>query len=266
MPSRLLKIGSYVFPNTFALVSHERVNVVPSGKLPRADGSRTIRGSSDATVLRIEGGLSISPIASRVSGVAVTNIRDAIDDMLEALKANTPDDFYPGWDDRYYPNVDLLRFPEENDVALHGKVAHISIDLIAPHSFQVSTTLTTDTWTPGGSGQTRVITVGGKTVTFPQFEFTVPSSGPKTIDYTLRNETYGETFTLSNIDTAANVNGGDVIIVDYETETVTIAGADRRDLFDGVFVSMRKGPNTMYEAYGATAISQIVTKYRNRWQ
>ena len=251
----MITFGTYTFPAGFYPAAEPLSHVLPHAKQPRTDGGRTVRGSLDGKKLSVVGGFIKGPLGNS------TNVNADLDTMKRNLLANAPASLYYGRADRYYRNVSLEgELGISYDPTGFGRIANVQVNFLAGDPFAYATSTNTDTWTVTSSGQTHGITTGGTAYQQPTFSITVGGAGAQPITYTLTNTGTGKAFTLNG-----NVTGGDVIVVDTLNQTVTIAGVDKMSLFDGQWIELRVGTDTVQETYGATAITQIVTSWQDRY-
>lgn len=250
MATRLLKFGTYEFPDGFRVREDPTPRLIPAAKYPRAHGSRAIPGYLDAKTVIVDGGIYKGPLDQ-------TDVRDRLD-ALRAAIANGPNCLYL-YSDRYYRNVQgTLR--DTYEVTAFARFADVQVEFICPDPFQYSSTSEAITESVAGSGETWNVTNGGNAPSAPVLEITVGGSGSEQILFTMTNVTTSQQFTLSGEAAAA-----DVIVVNCEDRTVQIAGIDKMALFEGLFPELAVGVNTMLEQFQSSAITQVVVKNRNRW-
>lgn len=248
-----LGFGSYVFESTFYPADDGLVWATASAKLPRAHGSRDLDQTLDRKRLLVRGGFIRGPFDR------TNEIRPRLDDLKAALAA-APQNLY-FYDDRYWRDtrVDVFRNPY-GPTGFCRIAAEIEIEFASSDPFQYSAALSNNTWGAPVNAETRIVTAGGNAFAQPVFRFTVGGSAGETIDWTLTNNTTGESFTL-----AGDVMAGDVIEVDTLLKTVLIGTVDYSSLFDGLFPTLAVGENTLEITIDASAITQIVVEWRNRW-
>jgi phage-related protein len=252
----LHKFGALVLPMGIAPATDSLVNVVPHAKALRGTGARAITGTPDARSLVSRGALIKGPISTP----GLVTIQTTLDSLVSALITNAPANLYFGRDDRYLRNVQVESLPQDTGVTL-GRIRDIEIHWLAPDPFYYAVASTTDTWTVSASAQTRVLPVSnGTAVVQPTFNITVGGVGAQTIAYTITHNTTGQAFTL-----AGAVTGGNVIVVNTLAQTVTIGGVDKISLFDGLWMQLQPGANTIREDYTGATITQIVTSWQDRY-
>jgi phage-related protein len=250
MATPLLKFGSYTFPFGFRVSVDPASRVIPVQKLPMAHGARSITGYMDAKVITVQGQLYVGPMT-------LTDYRTRLDALRAALAAG-PASLYL-WSDRYYRNAQAQ--DRTNYVATgFGRLGDIDIEFTCPDPFQYAETLDSTTEAVSATGETFAVVTAGNAPSVPVLAITAEGSGAKTIAWTITNQTTGESFTLTG-----SVTGGDVITVDCLNHAAAIGGTDRMDLFDGQWLTLAVGSNTLEETTGAATISQIIVTRRDRW-
>lgn len=246
-----LQFGSYVFPPTFYITEDPFQRITGSQKLPRADGGRVPVGTLERKRFVIRGKLIKGPTNP-------TNLRTRLDELRAAVHDGEQPLYL--WEDRYYRNCQLTEYSDNYEATGFARIDDIFLAFETGDPFQYSEDLTSDTWAVSASGSTRTITSAGNAYAYPKLKITVGGAGSQTIAYTITNQTTGEAFTLSG-----TVTGGQVIEVDCLEQTVVIGSTDYLSLFDGQWLKLNAGGNSILEAYSSGTITQIVTEYRDRW-
>lgn len=250
----LLQFGTYVFPGTYWLAETPRSQTIGRGKLPRQHGARQLRGFLDEHRFTVRGGDRLE------CGMGATPLRDKLDALYAALAGQGPVNFYAGESDRFYRCVQCEAVSPILEGRWGERVARVDISLVTDDPFRYSTTENANTEAIAASGETWVVPTGGNAPAAPVIEATVGGAGAQTIAFEIENQTTGQAFTL-----AGTVVGGQVIVVDPLAETVMIGSQDRMDLFDGEFLSLAVGANTLAETYTSGSLTQVKTIWRNRW-
>lgn len=239
-----LKFGSYEFPRTFYPASVPQNSRVPITEIPRRDGGVLGDQRVAHKVITVQGMLR---------GDTAQDLRDAMDDLLSAL--NDGRQQLTVWDDRYIHAVKQA-VSTDYDPTSFKRYCNVSIQFLCDDPFWEAVTESSDTWaSPTGSHD---IEIGGNAPAVPTFEFTVGDGGELDIQLTCGD--YG--FTLTG-----TVQAGQVIVVDNLEMSVEIDALDYMSMFDFDFIRLTGGATNRleYSSDGAATISQIVTKWRNRW-
>jgi phage-related protein len=253
-----LQFGSYVLPKGFAPVEEGLVAVVPSDKTAKGDGAASIVGTLDKRVLPVRGFLSADILKNLTGGR--TTLRQELDALKSALYAVRQGTLYFGVDDRFYRNVQCAGIPISYGETEYGRQATVQINFEAADPFAYAVATSNDSWSPGGSGATKVITSAGSAGSQPVFSITVGGAGALTIAFTVTNNTNSQQLTLTG-----SCNGGDVIVVDTLNHTVTIGGVDKYGaLFDGLWMALNPGANTLQVNWTGTAITTVATAWQER--
>ncbi len=253
--SYVIKFGSYTFPAGFHPASQPSSRVIGASKLPRVDGARLATGYLDRKQLIVRGGIIKGPLNP-------TNDVNAGLDSLRAALAAAPANLYFGRTDRYYRNCQAEQTQIPYDATGYGRIAdQVEILFTTGDPFEYSDTATSPAaHNVAASGENWTLTTAGNAPSMPALSVTVAGVGAKSINITITNQTTGESFVL-----AGSVTGGDVIVVDSLQQTVTISGVDKMALFDGRWISLKAGANTMLETYSGDAPSSIAATWRDRW-
>lgn len=248
--ARQVRFGSVDLPLGFAPLDDSLARDIQPAKLPRTDGSRVIQGYAGEKVILVGGMLIKGPISNLG---AYSDLRSAVD-ALKAQLAGGPANLY-FFDDRYYRDVQARSVGESFVEKRFESIANIDIEFVTGDPFQYYHSETLDVWNaPSG---TRTITTLGNAYTPPLFKFT---SGSATINWTLANNTNGESFTLAGVVTA-----GQIIEVDTRAKTVVIGATDKMDLFDGQFFNLESGANQLQVTLTTGTISRLNSHWRDRW-
>lgn len=250
-----LAFGSFEFPRTFHAADDNLDWQIPSIKTGRYHGGHSLAATLREKRLSVRGGLVKGPIGSVSS-----TLRAALDEIRDAL-GQQPQDLYI-YPDRYWRNARAEMFRNPFGPTHFCRIAEeIEILFVASDPFLYSTTESTDTWSAPTNGETRMIRVGGNAPAQPTFRFTVGGGGAQSINFTLKNTTTDESFTL-----IGDVTGGQVIAVDTLDQTVKIGTTDEMDLFDGQFPQLNADTNnTLQITINSGTITSLVTTWRNRW-
>lgn len=249
---RALRFRCYDFPIGFKPVSDPQRLVLGYAKSPRTAGARVTTGTLDGKRIHIRGNVIDGPFDRSAW-------RPRMDTLRWAL-AQGPGNLYL-WTDRFYRLMQCEEMPEEYGDVGWNRMAELNLVFTGPEPFMCETTLNSDEWlTPSG---THSIVTGGNAPAPPTFHFTVGGSGAETIDFTLENDTTAASFRI-----AGDVNAGDVVVVDCQPYvSVTIAGEDRMDLFEGEFLSLLPAQeNVLSITVADGTLTSLVTEYRNRWR
>jgi hypothetical protein len=252
MASVLYKLGDFTFPRGTTVQGIQRGRTIGSQKLARATGNRQTAGSRN--------GISIALRVPIVKGPFDTSDHRTRVDALRAALAVGPARFWL-YSDRYYRCCEAQAEPEDFGDTGFNRVDEMHVTIIGPDPLMFSSTDSTDTWTSPTSGGTRTVTAGGNAPAAPSLSLTVGGSGAETIDWEIENSTTGEVFTL-----AGDVTAGDVIVVNTLAKTVKIGTTDRKDLFDGLFLSLAAGANSLTNTQTASSIASLVTAWTDRYE
>jgi hypothetical protein len=257
--SRLFKLGSTTMPLGTSVSVIDTSRTIGSQKLARAHGNRQTIGYRNGSRAEVEvpickGPLDLSAVRPRI-------------DAVRAIFDQGPANLY-FHDDRYLRCVECESEPNliEHKTGF-DRIHAIRAVLIGPDDVYFGTASNTEAWTPS-SGTEHSFTVGGDWLTYPTISLTVGGSGLETIafevsnTYTWRGTEYTETFTL-----AGDVTAGDVIVVKCLSHpTVKIAGVDRMDLFDQLFLKMSPGTNGMTISWTASSVTGVSVVWPERYR
>jgi phage-related protein len=249
MATHLIRFGEYVFGSTFSVSSVPGDSRVDITDIPRRDGAVVSGNKLAGKRIVVRGMLRADTPAA---------LRAAMDDLLAAINAGRQK-FYL-WDDRFIWATKTT-FATDYDETSFKRYCFASIEFICDMALWESDTESLDTWLAPASGGVRNIAVGGNASAIPTFEITVSGSGVLGIEIGLGDSV----FALDG-----EVNDGDIIVVDSTEESVELASYeyDYMSLFDNAFLVLAgNSTNTLsYIKTGGTVnVSQIVTRWRNRW-
>ncbi len=242
-----LQFGTYVFPKTFYVATDPTTRTGKPTPSPRMHGGRFLTAYAAPKTVSVKGGFTVP-----------WNTLSPLLDALKAALATGPANLQV--DSRYYRSMQCVKYNEAYEPTGRNRVAAMEIEFEGPDPFAYSLTANSNTWTAPATNGTQTITTNGNAPCAPVFAFTVGGSGAQTIAWTLTNGATGESMTLSG-----SATGGDVITVDCLNRTVTIAGVDNMNLFDGVFPSLAVGANTLTITITTGSIAQIATSWNDRW-
>ena len=239
-----LTFGGYTLPATFYVASAPTDRQVTITKLPRRDGARLQTAGQTHKKFTVQGGIVAS---------SPGNLRPLLD-ALQAALASGPANFATE-SDRYYRNCYVQNYSDSYGGTGWNYIADCRFDVIAGDPFSYSTTTTTVPTTITGTPQTFSVTNSGTAPALPQIALTTSGT---TLALTLTNTTTGQACTITG-----TVSSGAVIVIDGLNETVTIGGVDYTALFDGVFLSLANGTNSL-TLTGAN-ISNVTVSWQNRY-
>jgi phage-related protein len=244
-----LKFGSYQFPSTFYPASVPSDSRIDTAEIPRRDGVVASDARLKEKVVTVRGFIRAdTPDALRL----------AMDYMLGSINYGRQKLYL--WDDRYIW-AQKQSFTTDYDPTSFKRYCAVSIDFLSDTALWEADTESSDTWSSPANGATHDIAVGGTAYTEPVFEITAAATGTLDIELSIGDSV----FTLSG-----EVNAGDVLVVDCGDQTVTLDldDSDYMSMFDMVFLRLTgNATNTLkYTQYeGSAGVSQIVTKWRDRW-
>lgn len=249
-----LKYGSYVFPAGWYPADDSLIRSVPVAKLARTDGARVQTGRGNEKSVELRGGIIKGPFNR-------TDWRTRVDALKAACAPGTVDKLYFETD-RYYRDMQVRELREPLVPTGYGRLwTDGSILLVGPDPRAVDTASHSDTWSGPTNGATHALaTVGGNAYADAVVTVIVSGVGSQAIDFTITNNTTGEAFTLDG-----TVTGGDHIIVSAFDRTVTISGVDKISLFDGEFLTLNVGANTLQFDTTSGGASSIVTTWNERY-
>lgn len=197
-----------------------------------------------------------------VRGDTLDDFKTAYDALVAALENGEQN--LTLHSDRYIP-ARLSAFTTDYDPTSLSRYCFVAFDMIAETPFWLSATQYTDTWSSPADGNTRAINAGGGDVdALPIFAITAGGTGTLDIGLAVTVHGIARSFTLNGA-----VTSGDVLLVDTALEQVTLqaTGADKMSLFDGEFLKLGIGSNTLtLTSPSGVSVSQIVTSWRRRWQ
>lgn len=244
--SQLLQFGSYTFPSGFHAASMPGDSALQIDAVPYRDGAIVSAGRLSEKIVEVRGTLMGD----------TTSLRAKLDAILAAV--NTGRQKLYLWNDRFI-YATKRAFATNYDPGSFDRYCDVSISFVCDTALWEAETGSTNTWTGPVNGNTRTITTAGNAIVFPKFaiKFTSTAAG--------MGLTVGSyAFTL-----LGTVTAGDVIEVDCAAKTVVLqsSGADKMSMFDGVFPSLAVGANNLSLSItgGKSAITEIVTTWRDRW-
>ena len=248
--SRVLKLGTSVFPLATSVASIEKGRTIGSAKLARAHGMRQTVGCHNGVRIELRVPLVRGPLDT-------SEVRPRIDAVRVILDQGPANLFLA--DDRYYRCVECEAEPTILGPTGLDRIHELSCMLVGPDDIWFHTSTESSSWTPT-SGGTRVLTPTGNARTYPVFTFTVGGSGLETIAFTVTNNTTEEEFTLTG-----DVTAGDVITVNCLLKTCKIGTTDRLDLFDGIFPKLLASSNTIETAWTASSMTAATASWSPRY-
>ncbi len=235
------KFGTYSFPNTFYPELLPASRVIPMPKLPRAHGARVLAGYLDGKKITVRGGF--------INSVSLEDDLDA----LRAGLAQGPCDFQ-FLSNRKYRLCQALGYSDTYDATWWQRIVTIQFDLVTGDPFAYDMDDTTVNLVSSGG----LATALGNAAAAPALSLTMGTTGA--VSLTCENLTTGESFTL-----AGSVVSGNVIVIDSLAQTVTIGGADRIDLFDGLWPTLVVGDNVFLLTVTSGTVSAQSATWKNRW-
>jgi phage-related protein len=242
-----LKYGSYTFPKGLYPSDNNLPSIVPQSKRVRADGGRLLPATLSAKQITIKGGI-VAPVG--------TSARPIVDGMKAAIFGQGPANL-TFQADRYWRNVVCRDFKDGHPGTHYDRIDDIEIDLITGDPFQYEVATNTLALTPASTTVSGTATAGGNAYSKPVISFTAATIN---LALNLYNDSTSESFSLTG-----SVLVGAVVVVDCLAETVTIAGVDRMDLFEGLFPRLQAGANTIRAVYVSGALTSISAGWQNRW-
>lgn len=254
MPAtRLIKFGDTTFPLGTSVEVISRGRTIGSMKRARADGMIQTIGYRN--------GIQVEVYVPIVKGPLDQSDWRTRRDSLRSMLAQGPSRLHAGFDDRYYrccePNDEMEQV--ERGTGLN-RIHYIRIPMIGPDPYEYSTSDESDTWVPA-SGTGHNVSVGGGATTPATISLTVGGSGLETIAFTVENETTGEEFTL-----AGDVTAGDVIVVNGLLLATKIGTTDRMDLFEGLFVNLAVGTNSIVVSWSSSSVTSVTVARTPRYE
>ena len=253
MPDTYLAFGSSRFPLGTSVQVISRGRTIGRSKVARFEGMRQTTGRRN--------GIEVQITVPLVRGPLDTSEFRPRRDALRAMMAVGPSRLFVGYDDRYYRCTEPEGEPEDilAETGLN-RIHAVRMNIVGPDPYEYSTAEATNTWLPV-SGTSRTVSTAGNADAAPVISITVGGSGLETIAFTVENETTGEEFTLTG-----DVTAGDVITVDSILHSVKIGTTDRMDLFNGLFLSLSPGSNTIVPSWTASSMTSITFAVRDRWE
>ncbi len=244
-----LKFGSYSFPATFGPSSVPGESRIGTAEIPRRDGVVAGTGRLGEKRITVKGMLRADSAAA---------LRTAMDDLLSAVNAGRQKLYV--WDDRFI-YAQKVGLTTDYDETSFKRYCFMAIEFLCDTALWEAETESSDTWTSPVDGATHGIAIGGNAYCEPVIEITADATGTLDIELALGDVS----FTLEG-----EVAAGDVIVVDCSEQTVELATYeyDYMSLFDASFLQLvGNATNTLTLTVnaGSVAVSQIVTKWRNRW-
>jgi len=241
-----LRYGSYTFPKGMYPADDNLPSVVPQAKHPRVDGARILAPTLAAKQIKVKGGVIAQPGAS---------LRATVDGMKAAVMAGPAKLTFQA--DRYWRNVVCQKIDVSHPGTWYDRIADIEIDFITGDPYEYETAVQTLALSPASTTVSGTANSGGNAAARPVVSLTAATTS---LFVTVYNDTTAESFALVG---ACLV--GDTVVVDCLNETVTIAGVDRMDLFEGMFPRLAVGANTIRLTYLAAALTAVSVVWANRW-
>lgn len=244
--TQLLKFNNYTFPASFYPVSvpgDSRLQVDP---VPYRDGAIVSTPRAGEMHVEVRGMLYSD----------ASTLRTKMDALLAALNTGRQ---------KLYLHSDRFTYATKKSVTTNYdhssfmRYCDVSIVFLCDTGFWESETASSDTWSSPASGGTKVVANAGNANAQPIYALTFGTAGIANVRLALGSDY----FTL-----LGPVGAGDVIRVDVAAKTVTLASseADKIAMFEGTFLSLTPGNNTLtYTLVSGPAVSQIVTSWRDRW-
>lgn len=230
---------------------------IPQSKLPRTHGARQLGGYAPHRKLTIRGGFVHN--GGGLGGVA--NFRTELDNLMQSLNSGAGS-LYFGDSTRYYRCCRWESMGESYDPTAWARILQGSgITFVTGDPYQYGAAGADDTWTGPTDATTHVVTVaGGNAPALPTLAITVGGAGSQSIQWTLTNLATSEAFTLYG-----TVTGGDVITLNSLLKSCYIGLTDKATLFDGQFLSLNVGTNTLSIDIDAGTITSIATSWITRY-
>lgn len=249
-----LAYGSYEFPNTFHPADDNLDWQIPSIKATRRHGGHSLNATLKEKRLTVRGGIIKGPMNRSIV------LRDELDDLRGALGGQPQNLYFEP--DRYWRNVRVEMFRNPYGPTHYCRISEaIEIVFITDDPFQYAVMESSDTWNNPTTGERRALSVGGNAPAQATFTVTPGGTGSQTIDFTIENETTGESFTLSG-----SVLGGEAIEIDTLLQSVTVGDVDEMDIFDGQFPQFSGNiTNSLEVTIASGSITSLVSTWRNRW-
>lgn len=241
-------LGSYTFPNTFYIASVSGDNRLPTEDIPRRDGVAIGDVTLKEKIVQIRGMLRSDTVAG---------MQTARDGLMAALHAGRQKLYLQS--DRYI-YASLNSFASDYDPASLNRYCDVSIDLLCDDPFWISETESSDIWSNPSFNSSHNIAIGGNAYILPVFELTAATTGTW-IDVRI---TVGTT----QVCLSGTVAAGDILVIDCANQTVTLKAttADKMSYFTGSFLKLTGNATNSLKLDGAgPSVSQIVTRWRNRW-
>ncbi|MCE5199810.1 phage tail family protein [bacterium] len=249
MATYQLKFGNYVFPVTFYPAQVPAESRLGTVEIPRRHGVAVGEPLLREKTISIRGMLrAADPDA----------MRSAMDTLLAAVNAGRQKLYL--WADRFIWAT-KTGFTTDYEPTSFKRYCLIEINFTCDTALWEAENESSNTWSNPVSGSTRDITTGGNAEVYPVFEFTFAGTGSLDVRLGIGN-VY---FTLTGAAT-----DGDVVVVDCGEESVVMAssGNDYMNLFDSVFFKLGAGGInrlSFTDNGGTVSVSQIVTRWRDRW-
>ena len=232
-------------------IAIEAINIkvakkISSTSLPKTDGSVIPIARRSNITVKIKG---------TVIGTNYDDLRSNLDSIKSSIESTAEQKLT--LDDDRYLNVQYRGFSYSYKTL--RTFANFSFDLIASDPFWLSETLSEDDRTPT-SGAGYSVSNGGNAPTRCKITLTNNSGGDITNAIQFENSTTGELFKF--IGTLADTKS---LIINNRVDTrdlvVTNDGTDEIQYFEGDFITLDPGSNTL--EYTGTANVQVVTEYRD---
>lgn len=244
--SQLLKFGSYTFPSGFYVSSTPGNSALQIDAAPYRDGALVGGSRLSEKIIEIRGTLF---------GDATT-LRSKLDSLNAAVNAGKQKLYL--WNDRFI-YATKSAYVTSYDPTSFDRYCDVSISFVCDTALWEADIESTNTWASPVNGNTRTITTAGNAQVFPKFA----------IKFAATAANMGIAIGSASFTLVGTVTAGDVVEVDCATKTVVLqsSGADKMAMFDGVFPVLAVGANTVTLSIsgGSSAITQIVTTWRDRW-
>ena len=238
----MLKFSTYDFPAGFSVASNPSNSILEVTQRPYADGAIVGTPLLSEKIITIRGTLFAT---------TASDMRTQMDALLAAVNSGRQKLYL--WDDRYI-YATKRSFSTNYDPSSFDRYCDVAIDFVCDVGLFEAETVSTDTWATPANNATRSITNAGGAFAMPTFAIT----------FTGTSGVVGLAIGSDSFVFSATVTAGSTLIVDCAAKTVLIGTTDKMSGFTGVFPSLALGANTLTRT-GTSAITSIVTTWRNRW-
>lgn len=246
-----LRFGSYDLPTGITVARVEMARRVPTANSARNDGARTLGALLNLKRISLKGGI-FWPLGSSDK----TWLRGQLDALRTGL-AQGPCNFTVD-SDRYWRQCQVEAYADDYEPTGFNRLVNISFDVVTGDPFSYETAAQAGSGSISSTGGTKSCSNGGNAIALPSITIVVGTAGTNTLQ--ISNGANGDACTISG-----TLASGDSIVIDSLNATVTKNGVETMTLFDGQFLRLAAGANTLTFAKSAGSYTSAAVAWNNRW-